>query len=228
MSTDCDLPQPNEAHRQLWQQANTFAELCELSARFIEGQIEFHPGWISSQLYEESLPYRGVLASINRGGLLTYMSQPGDAPLSQNYSSGKRAFLSGFMPSIEAQYLREALRYTGLYVAVYRYDCPMLTRFVDSDGDLSRIVVGLNEDGVAFDVGDDRYDAITNFERCLTKCGDGMFAIGEAAFVLIVDHEWGRNNLFELVANAISAIPEMAEISESESIDDTPTTPTAT
>ncbi len=206
MPDQCDLPPPNDADAQPWRNAESFGELCELAAQFLEGQVGYFPGWISSQLYEETLPLRDLLAAINRGGLMTYMSQPGKA-LSEDPVNGQRAYLSGFMESWKAQQLIAQIQMTSLYIAVYAHHLPVVSRFAEDIWAWPRILVTVAEvESDCFYIGDDRYDFLVGFERCLPICGRTMWEVGQASFVVIVDHEWGRNELFQQVNSALAHI----------------------
>ncbi len=58
-----------------WRAAQTFEDLCELTALWIEDQVPFHP---YCALEEESDALRPTLAEFNRRGLMTTFSQPGE------------------------------------------------------------------------------------------------------------------------------------------------------
>src|SRR5205809_465326 len=59
-----------------WKRAASFAELCELGARFVESRVRSFPGWGAPLLDAESIPLIPRLARLNRAGLLTLASQP--------------------------------------------------------------------------------------------------------------------------------------------------------
>jgi hypothetical protein len=84
--------------------AQSFAELCELGARFIEGRERFFPGWGAATLDAESEPLAPLLARLNRAGALTLASQPG----TRHGVDGceQRAFASGFCRASDARALR--------------------------------------------------------------------------------------------------------------------------
>lgn len=75
-----------------WRQADTFDELCELSAQFCEGKITHFNGY--GGLDPESDPIAGWLAVLNRHGFLTECSQPGERRLKDGTS--QRAYVSGW------------------------------------------------------------------------------------------------------------------------------------
>jgi hypothetical protein len=196
MSDECELPEPNYEHYDFWAQAESFSGLCNLSARFLAGEIQYYPGWSSSGVYEESLPYRDVLARINRKGFLTYMSQPGDLPLDAERRNGKRPFITGFVNTALGEELHRSLASSGYIVLFYAALEPMLSRFYPNG--YARIAVRLDDGAVTFSVGDDRYEALTKFERCLPTCGSAMEQLGCSSF-LVVAGDWGQNGLFDLI-----------------------------
>ena len=89
--------------RSSWKRARSFAELCELGARFVEGREPFFPGWGARRLDAESEPLVPVLARLNRAGFLTLASQPGT--LQGVDGCEQRAFASGFCRAADARTL---------------------------------------------------------------------------------------------------------------------------
>ena len=66
--------------RAAWRHASSFADLGELGARFLEGDLACFPGWMADDIDDETDPLVPVLAGLCRGGFLTVASQPaGDA-----------------------------------------------------------------------------------------------------------------------------------------------------
>ncbi|NYJ04831.1 DUF6919 domain-containing protein [Petropleomorpha daqingensis] len=61
-----------------WQQAGSVSRLRELTARFIEGRLRAHPHYLGATVAGETEHLVDVLAEINRAGLLTHNSQPGE------------------------------------------------------------------------------------------------------------------------------------------------------
>jgi hypothetical protein len=68
----------NRADRKAWQSARTFADLCELTARWIEGDLGEQPGYYGPTDIDdaEMVP---VLAALNRAGCMTIQSQAGES-----------------------------------------------------------------------------------------------------------------------------------------------------
>jgi|GEM_PF-6157563 len=63
----------------LWESADTFEAVCDLTARWIEGGLIHHPGYGADEVDDETLPIRDTLVALNRAGCLTYGSEPADA-----------------------------------------------------------------------------------------------------------------------------------------------------
>lgn len=61
-----------------WQQADSVPQLRELTAQFIEGTLRARPSYGAATVATETADLTEVLAAINRGGLLTDSSQPGE------------------------------------------------------------------------------------------------------------------------------------------------------
>jgi len=98
------VPRIGAVGRKNWMRAQSFTELCELGARFVEGRETFFPGWGAPRLDAESLPLVPLLARLNRAGALTLASQPGT--LAGVDGCEQRAFASGFCRARDARALR--------------------------------------------------------------------------------------------------------------------------
>lgn len=85
------------AARERWLTAGSFAELCSLGAAFARGEIAYFPGWGGGSLDVESDALREVLARLNERGFLTVASQPGSAPArdASGRESAARPFVAG-------------------------------------------------------------------------------------------------------------------------------------
>lgn len=107
--------------RARWAAARDFAELCELGARFIEGRLQFFPGWLAPLLDAESEPLEGRLARLNRAGFLTLASQPGRPPGPDHAGRtvSQRAFVTGFAAAGTARRLEQLGVASDLYVASF-------------------------------------------------------------------------------------------------------------
>lgn len=229
MSHDTDdLPEPIEADMNIWSNANTLDELCELGAQFVEGKIGYYPGWDYGDVYQETVELRGVLASLNRRGFFTYMSQPGDIPLDASRKNGKRPFVSGFMNVLTADNLQLRLQCRGVLILVYRPHDPAPIRFIkpneSTSWECNDVVVRLDDGVPTFFVGDDRNEAYTRFGDCFARCSSALWELGSAAFVVVFG-DWGQHGLFELVDQELSDINAQAEMAEAaDEIGDTTST----
>jgi hypothetical protein len=85
------------ADRKLWRRADSLPELCELMARWLEGDLSMWPGYDDSA-DEETAELIPVLARLNRAGFLTDQSQPGvNGPGFDGSHWEQRAAVSGFV-----------------------------------------------------------------------------------------------------------------------------------
>ena len=87
--------------RAAWLDATTYEEICELTARYVEGGSPYCP-WYAGPLDEESGPLIPVLAGLCRAGFMTVASQPGVL----QPAFRQRAFVDGLAsrPVAEALY----------------------------------------------------------------------------------------------------------------------------
>jgi hypothetical protein len=76
-----------------WPAARTLADLSELTARFLEGDLSQSPSHVA-QPDPETGPLIPLLATVNRAGFFTHQSQPGVAR--GDDGSAQRANVSGF------------------------------------------------------------------------------------------------------------------------------------
>ncbi|MGH9971900.1 MAG: DUF6919 domain-containing protein [Pyrinomonadaceae bacterium] len=102
----------NTSNEALWHEASTFDELCELNARFIEGEIDFSPTYGAGSLDDESKPLISYLAALNRAGFFTTCSQPGE----DHRHSKQRAFVDGLALKDTALRIERISLTSDLYV----------------------------------------------------------------------------------------------------------------
>ena len=95
-----------------WGEPQSFGELCELMACFLEGEGEEAPGCGSVE--EETKPLIPYLAAFNRAGFLTTCSQPGE--LSPGWR--QRAFVDGFALEETARRIARLALFTDLHIVV--------------------------------------------------------------------------------------------------------------
>lgn len=93
-----------------WGNAQSFGELCELMARFLEGEGDEAPG--CGPVEEETKPLVPYLSAFNRAGFLTTCSQPGE--LSPNWR--QRAFVNGFALEETARRMARLALFTDLHI----------------------------------------------------------------------------------------------------------------
>lgn len=93
-----------------WGDAQSFGDLCELMARFLEGEGDEAPGCGPVEAETKALiPY---LSAFNRVGFLTMCSQPGE--LSPEWR--QRAFVDGFALEETARRIARLALFTDLHI----------------------------------------------------------------------------------------------------------------
>jgi hypothetical protein len=106
-----------------WRSARTLADLGELTARWLEGDISQHPCYGDGP-DEETGPLIPVLAQLNRAGLLTTYSSPGLAGRGHDGAWWQqRAAVEGFIAgTATARAFVAAARRAGMDVVVHHPD----------------------------------------------------------------------------------------------------------
>jgi len=173
---------PNDARH--WAEARTLSDLGELTARWLEGGINYQPAWESGRPDAETEPLVPVLVIANRGGFVTHFSQPGAIA-----SSGRgqlRAAVSGFAAPELISRLQETALGTDLVLLAY-----------PPGGGLDglQLPIGMS-DGVAYaGAGAEmRSEAIEEYYG--PDCHpDAVAALREAWQATLIDPHWGRNDL---------------------------------
>ncbi|MGW7350966.1 DUF6919 domain-containing protein [Streptomyces sp. NPDC054784] len=98
MTIDLELDAMSRADAAAWRSAQTVADLGRLMARWLEGDLVSHPGYIPGcgpdEETDELVP---VLARLNRAGFLTDCSQPGERRWTDAGWWEQRAAVSGFI-----------------------------------------------------------------------------------------------------------------------------------
>ncbi len=97
------MPDDDKDVASLWAEAQSFNELCQLRAQLIEGE---------NFLEAESTPLIPYLAALNRAGLLTTCSQPGE----DRGHSKQRAFVSGLASKEIAERIERLSLCSDLYI----------------------------------------------------------------------------------------------------------------
>ncbi|MGW0904989.1 DUF6919 domain-containing protein [Streptomyces sp. NPDC002853] len=185
------------ADRRLWAAAQSFAELGELMARWLEGDLSVWPGYAPGYgPDDETSELIPVLAAANRAGFLTDQSQPGcDGPGFDGARWQQRAAVSGLVADVRLlSRIRRVCEDAGLLVML----------FSPTQGLWSHEVPVSFRDGVT----------VTSFgrelsarERRFVWRGIGrsvMAQVVDAWQVTIIDLEDGRNDrLWPALAEAL-------------------------
>jgi len=178
-----ELSPEAEAGLTLWQQASSFQELCELTARFIEGTIKYIPGYCAETLDEESQPLVHYLAALNRAGFLTDQSQPG---FDEGHSK-QRAFVTGFASEAVAARIQRLSLTTDLYISVTRpgemNGCRMPVTI-----EVFRPLTCAGDPGI-----DEETGAFIELQHYGAVCGPTAFQeLQEVCYISVIDLCWGR------------------------------------
>lgn len=193
----------SRAERREWHRARNLADLGQVTARWLEGEIKYHPNGYDEGPGEETTNLIPALAALNRAGFVTDGSQPGIGP-EIGYDGQEwwqRAAVSGFADREAADRLEAAcagtdlifIRYQG---ARWRCDFRSAEPVTSSNGDvtsgawyvhtsfgtrLSRSAVKLSFDGYLHN------------ELCA------------AEQVTVIDPQWGRNDhLWPIVVRGLT------------------------
>ncbi len=178
--------------KDVWRNATTFLELCELNARFIEGDLKCHPDCCGDGLDSESEPIAKYLAAFSRAGFLTAVSQPGVS----NPDYKQRAWIEGFTSKRVALRLERLDLISSLYV--------MVAPFGINTGNMMAITVeGFRTYSEAGNV--DWECSLQGFEE---ECSEkALNALKSSYYACIIDLKWGRENyLWETVAREFHSL----------------------
>lgn len=162
-----------------WQQAQTLAELGELTAQWLEGAIPCLPMYIGGPA-PETKPLIPYLAAYNRCGYLTYQSQPGSTSERDWF---QRAWVSGFGSSDIATRIEDALLGTELIVCV-----------TPPGGDVPTRICVTTVHGRAHTIGG-AMRASYLAEQYRDVVPVALPALLNAWQIEVIDPQWGRNDL---------------------------------
>ncbi|MFE7112214.1 DUF6919 domain-containing protein [Streptomyces sp. NPDC057575] len=183
------LPGMTRSDRRRWRSARSITELGELMALWLEGRTGSWPGYQPRcGPDEETLPWTGVLAAVNRAGYLTIGSQPG---FSNENFDGKawkqRAAVEGFIADHALLLaLTDAAAKAGIDVRLHS----LLDTWGSSTITVTtRVGVPNTEFGTPLSIGDLRFMR----RGCAPEAVD---AIAEANYVTITDREYGPHARF--------------------------------
>lgn len=104
--------------RNQWARSGTLAELGEVTARWAEGEVKFHPNGYDEGPAPETDELVPALAALNRSGFVTSGSQPGIGPV-VGYDGNvwwQRAAVDGYTDKATADRLEAACAEAGLIV----------------------------------------------------------------------------------------------------------------
>lgn len=180
-----------------WKNARTLGDLCELTARWLEGTIPDQPG-CNAGPDPETQPLVPALAALNRAGFLTRGSQPGIASRS-NSGSWQRAAVSGFAGPAMAQAIAGAAHCARLTVITHDpASLPGWRTSYDQAFPVSRnggrIVTSFGEQLSRMAL----RDSWTGYGDCHRSAADAVCAAWQ---VTVIDPEWGRqDHLWDVLA----------------------------
>lgn len=188
-------PDPSTEELALWRAAQGFDQLGALAADFIEGQLEFFPGWLAPDVDEETDELVPTLATCNRSGFLTVASQPGRLPHKGfgDHVFAQRAFVTGFAMPRAADALGALALDTELVISAYP----------STDVGGCRVPVSRRDDQVTAWAGQAAGpDELDIFAEVLGR--EALAALRRSRYVSIIDPYWGqRDLLWESIAAAL-------------------------
>jgi len=170
---------PNDEAARAWREARSFAELCELGARFLEGELPFFPGWGAPDTDEETDGLESLLAAANRAGFLTLASQRGtpESPGADGRTERRRAFVCGFAARATACSLEQLTSDGELEIAREGQDLTLGLR-----GEDAFLVVGSDAASQEIEIFADHVH------------GDALNALRDARYVCLADRTWSRDD----------------------------------
>lgn len=178
-----------------WQSARTLADLGELTARFLEGELEQTPTH-GAPPDEETGPLIPVLAAVNRAGFVTGHSQPG-IPL-DGQGCAQRAAVSGYVSNDAFADLMAAITAADTELLITAGRGPM-----DDWGPAITITLDVGEEFTWDGGGMSRSTLNLNYrEHCHQ---DAIEELEKAWQVTLVDPEWGRDDQLWPLLEAFAA-----------------------
>ena len=170
-----------------WAEAETFTDLCELTAQWLEGGLAFHPGGYNEP-DPETTELLAVLACLNRAGFLTDGSQPGIiAPGFDGVGWEQRAALQGY--ATDERVMRALVVMARVHGLLYVVHDPRDRIRQDPVVVTTRAGQPYTDFGVWLPPSNTR---LTYGDWCSRE----MEAAVNAAYqVTLIDPEWGRNDV---------------------------------
>lgn len=180
----------NRTDQRLWASAQTLRELGALTARWLEGDITSQPGYAANCGPDpETAELIPVLATLNRAGYVTDVSQTGRGP-EVDYDGStwrQRAGVGGYADLELANYLTAVTAGAGLLVLRYegasRWRAGHITIDVTQCEWQPTCVFGRRQS---------RRDLRSRYRECDGAVRDAVCA---AVQLTIVDPKWGPNDL---------------------------------
>lgn len=200
------------AERKSWNQAETLADVGELTAQWADGTVKYHPGGYDEGPAEETLEIAPAIATLNRAGFVTSGSQPG-VPAEVGYDGNifwQRAAVDGFTDPDTADRLEDACDEAGL---IFINNGPARLRTTWKDAELVTASFVNEGDGALPPESDDSpYYGHTHFGTHLSRHavkfnfdGYASRALCSAEQVTIIDPVWGRKDfMWDTLTNAIA------------------------
>ncbi len=203
-------PKMSRTDRRAWKQARTLAELGELTARWLEGDIASQPGYMPNCGPDpETAELIPTLAKLNRAGYVTECSQPGLAP-TLGYDGrlwSQRAAVSGFADDATLAQIRAAVERTGQLVLIAHRTLPRWRGCwrawrLPSTG----MAVTAAERGHRVHTAFGARMSLGDVEGCFDELGrEGFAAVRAAHQVTVIDPVWGRVEYLWPVLDAVMA-----------------------
>jgi len=181
----------SRADRRAWYAATTLHDLGELTARWLERDLDSQPGYRAGcGPDEETAHLVPILARLCRAGYVTDGSQPGqlDDSLPDEPPYAQRAAVEGFCTPETATVLHEAAADAGLLVvdavpAGWRYD---YSNVIDVSALGEQMVTSFGARPTPRDLRSLR------FAEC---CDEMLDVLCRSRYVTVVDPVWGRDNV---------------------------------
>jgi hypothetical protein len=191
------------AERALWARAATLADVGEVTAQWAEGRVLYHPGGYDEGPAEETLEIAPALATLNRAGFVTCSSQPGLVESIEEWDLHQRAAVDGFTDKATADLLEKVCAEAGL---LFIRNGPAGWRSTQTNAVLVT-ATPIDGDRITDDKpcwGHTHFG--THLSRRYVKFifdGYGTDALLAAEQVTIVDPEWGRNTMWDVLTEAV-------------------------
>lgn len=184
------------AERKSWNQADTLADVGELTAQWAEGTVKYHPGGYAEGPAEETMEIAPALVILNRNGFVTSGSQPGWwGPNGWGGYVHQRAAVDGFTDGLTAARLWSASANAGL---IFIRNGPAGWRTSQKHSVIAT-ANPIDGDHITEESG---YYPLTGFGTHLSRHavkfnfdGYASKALCSAEQVTIIDPVWGRKDL---------------------------------